>query len=320
MNDEAAEREAPAARPRAGRIALWVGGAAVVTAALYALRGQWRATLEVASGVHVHWHHVAIASALVLVAYAVLIETWRRCVADAGSALGYAESARIWFVSNLARYIPGALWQMGALAVLAKERGASAAAATSSAVVLTLVNTVAGLLLALALSPSAALPIPGAPPWIAIAAGVAMLAAMRWLAPGLARWAAMRTGADLSVPALGPAMLAIATVGSLVSWAAYGLAFQHFVQGVMPSVALTVGGAIAIYTASYLAGFLSLGPPAGLGVADGAMVWLLVATKAASPAEAAVIAACTRLWRTALEIAPGLLFLALQRSRGSRIP
>jgi hypothetical protein len=55
-------------------------------------------------------------------------------------------------------------------------------------------------------------------------------------------------------------------------------------------------------------------------VADSAMIWLLTASGTASAGEAAVIAAITRLWRTALEIAPGLVFLALQRSRGSRIP
>ena len=115
-------------------------------------------------------------------------------------------------------------------------------------------------------------------------------------------------------------MFLAAIVGSVLSWLAYGLAFKLFVAGIMPTVEMSVAAGIAIYAGSYLAGFLSLGPPAGIGVADGALVWLLSTGGIATPGEAFVISVLTRLWRTALEIAPGLVYLALQRSRGNRIP
>lgn len=307
-----------AAKPRIGRVLAWIGGAAVVAAALWTLRGQWSAAAEVAGSVRPHWGPVLAASALVLAGYGVLILTWRACVADAGSPLGVAESARIWFVSNLARYIPGALWQMGALAVLAKQQGASASAATSAALVLTVVNTLCGIAIAVAFGGSLA----GAPavPWYSLALGVAGLAALRWLAPPMVRWLAARTGRTIDLPALGLGTLAAAIGGSVASWLLYGVAFDLLVAGTVPEVPLALGSAIAIYCAAYLAGFLSLGPPAGLGVADGAMVFLLSAGGLATPAQAVVISVITRLWRTALEIAPGLVFLGLQRSRGSRIP
>lgn len=307
-----------AAKPRTGRILAWVGGAVVVAAALWTLKGQWSAAVEVASTVRPLWGPILAASALVLVGYGVLIVTWRACVADAGSPLGVAESARIWFVSNLARYIPGALWQMGALAVLAKQQGASASAATSAALVLTVVNTLCGLAIAVTFGGSLA----GAPtvPWASVALGIAGLAALRWLAPPVVKWLAARTGRTIALPAMSLGALAIAMVGSVSSWLLYGAAFDFLVAGTVPEVSLTIGSAIAIYVASYLAGFLSLGPPAGIGVADGAMVFLLSAGGIATPAQAVVISVITRLWRTALEIAPGLVFLGLQRSRGSRIP
>lgn len=307
-----------APRPRAARVLAWVGGAVVVGAALWTLRGQWRAAVEVAATVRPQWGPVLLASAIVLAAYGILIATWRTCVADAGAPLGLADSARIWFVSNLARYIPGALWQMGALAVLARQQGASASAATSAALVLTVVNTLCGLALALAFGGElSATPVV---PWIPVALGVAGLAALRWLAPPAVRWLAARTGRDLQLPAMRLHTLVVAIAGSVASWIAYGIAFKYLVHGTVPEATLTLGAAVAVYTASYLAGFLSLGPPAGLGVADGAMVWLLTAGGVASPAQAVVISAITRLWRTALEIAPGLVLLGVQRSRGSRIP
>lgn len=303
---------------RYGRVLAWVGGAVVVAAALWTLRGQWSAAVAVAGTVHPDWAPVLVASAIVLAAYGVLILTWRRTVTDAGTALSVGDSANIWFVSNLARYIPGALWQMGALAVLAKQRGASASAATSAAVVLTVVNTLCGLAIAIAFgSELSATPIV---PWIPVAFGVAGLAALRWLAPPLVARLAARTGIDFKLPRLSDRALLIAIAGSAASWIAYGVAFDLIVAGTVPEVRLSLSAAIAIYCASYLAGFLSLGPPAGLGVADGAMIWLLTAGGIAAPAQAVVIAAITRLWRTALEIAPGLVALAVQRTRGSRIP
>lgn len=309
---------APRPARGAGRWLAWLGGALVVVAALWTLRGQWRTAAEVAGTLDVSWGLVFASSAIVLGAYAVLIVTWRACVEDAGAPLSLGDSARIWFVSNLARYIPGALWQMGALAVLAKQQGASASAATSAALVLTVVNTLCGLAVVLAFGNTLA--VAPVTPWIPVMLGIAGLAALRWLAPPMVQWLAARTGRELRLPALGARMLAAATVGSVVSWIAYGIAFQLFVAATMPAIALGFAAAIAIYAASYLAGFLSLGPPAGIGVADGALVWLLTAGNIASPAEAVVISALTRLWRTALEIAPGLVLLGLQRSRGSRIP
>lgn len=302
----------------AGRWIAWLGGALVVAAALWTLRGQWRTAAEVAGTLDIAWGPVIASGAVVLAAYLILIVTWRECVADAGAPLPLGESARIWFVSNLARYIPGALWQMGALAVLARQQGASASAATSAALVLTVVNTLCGLAVVLTLGNSlAATPVT---PWLPVLAGVAGLAALRWVAPHLVRWLAERTGKALRLPALGTRMFAAAIAGSVLSWLAYGVAFKLFVAGILPSVELSIAAAIAIYAGSYLAGFLSLGPPAGLGVADGALVWLLSSGGIATPGEAIVISVLTRLWRTALEIAPGLLYLALQRSRGSRIP
>ena len=302
----------------AGRWLAWLGGALVVVAALWTLRGQWRTAADVASTLDIAWGTVLASGAIVLAAYFILIVTWRECVADAGAPLPLGESARIWFVSNLARYIPGALWQMGALAVLAKQQGASASAATSAALVLTVVNTLCGVAVVLTLGNSlAAAPVT---PWLAVLAGVAGLAALRWIAPHLVRWLAERTGRALQLPTLSGRMFVAAIVGSMLSWLAYGVAFKLFVAGLMPGVDLSIAAAIAIYAGSYLAGFLSLGPPAGIGVADGALVWLLSSGGIATPGEAVVISALTRLWRTALEIAPGLIYLALQRSRGSRIP
>ena len=72
---------------------------------------------------------------------------------------------------------------------------------------------------------------------------------------------------------------------------------------------------IAAYTGAYLAGFLSIGPPAGLGVADGALVTLLAKFQLADVGGASVLTVAARLWRTVLEVAPGIMVLAYSAIR-----
>src|SRR5690606_3072472 len=76
--------------------------------------------------------------------YAVLIEAWRRMVGGWGAPLGYRHAARIWFVSNLGRYVPGKVWQITAMAVMAERAGVSRYAAAGSALLVNLANVVAG--------------------------------------------------------------------------------------------------------------------------------------------------------------------------------
>ena len=90
------------------RILRWAFVAALVGAALWALRGQLPAVREVAARTHPRWGLVALAGLIVLLTYALLIEAWRRVLAALGGSLRFGIGARIWFISNLARWIPGA--------------------------------------------------------------------------------------------------------------------------------------------------------------------------------------------------------------------
>jgi len=120
----------------------------------------------------------------------------------------------------------------------------------------------------------------------------------------------------------------VAAVSTTIAWLAYGVAFWIMARAVLPGEWRDLPGCIAIYTASYLTGLLNPAP-AGVGAAEGMMVLLAPQLGVATTAEAAVLAIVVRLWRTVLEIAPGLLALAFgerpvpvpdQESRGSRIP
>src|SRR4029079_15787127 len=56
----------------------------------------------------------------------------------------FSPAARIWFVSNLGKYVPGKVWQIAAMGALAQKSGVSATAAIGSSVLVNLVSVLAG--------------------------------------------------------------------------------------------------------------------------------------------------------------------------------
>jgi cbb3-type cytochrome oxidase subunit 3 len=96
---------------------------------------------------HPAWGLLALSGFVVLISYAVLIETWRRTVEAWGAQIAWTSAARIWFVSNLGKYVPGKVWQIGAMSLLAEQSGVPAVAAVGSSLVVNLVNLLAVLLI-----------------------------------------------------------------------------------------------------------------------------------------------------------------------------
>jgi uncharacterized membrane protein YbhN (UPF0104 family) len=72
---------------------------------------------------------------------------------------------------------------------------------------------------------------------------------------------------------------------------------------------------VAVFTLSYLAGFLALPAPGGIGVREVSLGALLVGSGLTTTAEATLLVVASRLWLTVLEVLPGLFFLAWPASR-----
>jgi uncharacterized membrane protein YbhN (UPF0104 family) len=283
----------------------------------------------VAGQVHLRWSLVVAASAVVLCTYFLLIESWRRVLAVLGGVLGRADAARIWFGSNLARWLPGAFWQLGAMTEMTRRRGVPVAVSTGSAMLVTVVNLFTGLVVACAF----ALPVLrerfGAKGWWIVAIGVIALVLAPVVVPRLGALARRLTGREIALPTFRANAVMIAAVSTTVAWLAYGVAFWLMTRAILPGDARSLTGCIALYTLSYLTGLLNPAP-AGIGAAEGAMVVLAPQLGVATQAEAAVLSIIVRLWRTLLEVAPGVIALFWSRpaaddavdqpSRGSRIP
>lgn len=282
----------------------------VVYAGIYLWR-QWQSASREQLRVALDIPSLLLASAIVLSTYALLIETWRRVLGVYSSRISFVDAAHVWFVSNLGKYVPGKIWQVTAMTGMTSSLGVRVVDAGSAAAVITVVNIVAGFAIVLAVG-SGLLQTLGVGYERAAILGTVLLAlaliAAPWTARMASRAASRVLGKEISLVAPAGAMW-ISLVGCAISWVAYGVAFRFFVRGVTGRADGPWAAYLAVYTLSYLVGYLTLFAPGGIGARELVLTSALQALNLATPAEAALITVGSRLWLTVLEIVPGVLFL-----------
>ena len=204
------------------------------------------------------------------------------------------------------------------MSAMARREQVSAAAAAGTAILSTILNIATGLALVLALgwrwlelitTNARAIAI------VLVALAAIGLALLPLSLPRVGKWAGTLTGRDVQVVAPPTRAVAAATLANVAAWIGYGLAFMLLTQGVLGHAAGATWQYIAVYTASYVAGYLVLFAPGGLGAREGVMVALFTAAQLGNPKQALLVAVASRVWLTILEIVPGVLFLANDFSR-----
>ena len=290
--------------------AVWFAG--------YALWSQWGSVRTLLVTTHPAWGRLVLSCIPVLVAYAMLIELWRNLIAawGEGGTLGRLPAARIWFIANLGRYVPGKVWQIAAMGIMAQRQGVSAVTATGASLVANLANIASGFIVVLVAGAGAFRTDRGTQAGIllaaALGAGLLLLPpAMKWARPVVARL----TGNRVRLPELPARAVWLAALGTTAAWVLYGIAFRVFAAAMIPTSAGAVSSYIASYTASYLIGYLALFAPGGLVVREGMLVASLTGLGLLSAPEAWLMAIASRLWLTVLEVVPGFIFLLYRGDR-----
>jgi uncharacterized membrane protein YbhN (UPF0104 family) len=306
------DRDSPQ-RPAGGRTR-WITVAALAVVAVFfavTLAARWREVISL------KWQPrpgvFALACVLLAVSYALVACVWGFALRRAAGTPVRA-GARIWFLSNLARYVPGNVWSFVGAVELARREGV-ARPVTLAVMAYTQVLSVGVALLAglpVLLAERARLGRPALLGAVAVAvvAGVAAVFRRRLLALARRRLPGLE-GADL-VPA--PGTIALLVVGYAAYWAVTGLAFAALVASAYRLSPGDVPLVVAAYAAAYAVGFLSLLTPAGLGVREGVLVIALSPVLPAGPA--LVVALVSRAWMMVAELAgAGVAQLAAGRHR-----
>ena len=261
---------------------------------------------------------LAGATAAWLAAFAVLTRAWARSLGWWGHALGTLDALRIFFLSNLARYIPGAIWQFTSLATLTSGAGVSPVSATAAVLLQQLILLGTALVLSVMLAPrflgagigdtAAALP----PVWrllAAVAALIAFTVALPRLMPALRRLLRRVMQRDLLVPRMPAAAFAGYVAQTTVALLLYGAWFWLFGRATLGHLAPGPWLATSAFIAAYLVGILAVFAPGGVGFREGALTVAL--TPSIGLENALFLAGGARLWQIVIEVFGALLALAI---------
>ncbi|MBM7515403.1 lysylphosphatidylglycerol synthase domain-containing protein [Nocardioides nitrophenolicus] len=199
---------------------------------------------------------------------------WRHCLRWAGSELAVPAAARVFFVGQLGKYIPGSIWNFAAQAQLGRPLGVPARASLTASGVFLLVHTLTGAAAGAALVAAGPLDAPG-PRWVWALSAAAALAALAVLAAGSRGRLAVR-GRDLAG--------AVGLMGLV--WTAYGAALLALLPTLGPTdLPLAVG----VFALGHVAGVIVVFAPAGLGAREATMIALLAPAVGFGAATAAAL-------------------------------
>jgi glycosyltransferase 2 family protein len=263
-------RWATAARLLSGRPVRWGFVAATVGLGGYAVARDWahvRAALD-----SLGFLTAAAAMVSVLIALFTTMQMWRLLLAALGSPLPTRIAARIMFVGQLGKYLPGSIWPVLAQMEMGNAHQVPRPRSASASVLTMMLSLLTGLLTALVALPFVA----GSTPylWAFLAAPVLLV----FLHPAVLNSALNRVlrlarRPALEVPLTGRA-IAGASAWAFASWVCYGLQIWLLATRLGAPAGKTALLAVGGFAFAWSVGFLVVFAPAGAGVRD----VLLVAT------------------------------------------
>jgi hypothetical protein len=238
---------------------------------------------------------LALSFAALIVTLILAVPLWLWSLRWLGAPLSFAAAARIWFLSNAVRYVPGNIWQPVTMLVLARQRGVDEVRTATSVALNWILSNLSGLLVAglyWAVDPDG----PSRERlWLLPLITVAALAALHPAVLGrVLRLALRATRREETEHALTFARLLLLLLMHCGVWVCYGIAFAIFWSALYPLDWHELPRLTGVFAGAYAIGFLSLLTPSGLGVREGALVFFLSGIYPA--AVVTVVALLSRVW------------------------
>lgn len=268
------------------------------------LSGNWEVVSEDLSRFHVWW--LVPTTIFLCLAFLMLVETWRLVLKGTGASLSFSAACKVYFGSNMGKYLPGKIWQILGMVYLAEKRGISRVRSFTSSVVSQFFGVFSGLLVGMA--------------FLVPAGRTTFLGSAIWFWAVLVLFVII-CGVFLSQPALlqrvmnrlllllhkEPVEFRFDSSGLLlyillygVSWILFGVAFFFFSMGAVNPEIDFLWPATAGFSIATVCGFLAIIVPGGLGVREGILVLLL---SGFLPSHLATLLALSyRLWFTVVEV------------------
>lgn len=269
------------------------------------LARNWAAfqSVQVTLDVKIGW--LAAAVGVIFLTYAIQIESWRRMLRGWDQRLSYPNAARAWTLANLGRYIPGKVWSVAGLVVLAERAGVRRSAAAVSAFAMQAVVLGTGVVLVAIATPHAASPLLlGA----AVLAALALIGVLAWRRT--AQWLGTLADSTTPLPPLPLSAIILSSSLMLLSWATFGISFWMLIRGLISTASVPLTAAMGMFALGYVMGLVAIIAPGGLGVRDLALVGLL--TPFVGSGGALAVSLASRVQLTLTEAGAAVVMLALK--------
>ena len=211
-----------------------------------------------------------VATGCLLLAFVGQVWAWQWNLAQLGGRASFAKLFRLYFTMNMARYLPGKVWSLAGTVALGKRMGLDPGILSTS-VFVGLVSSLAsgvvtGFSVALAFQYERLLN-----PWLLIVPVFALVAV---LPPVFRYWSGLlyrRLRRKGTPPYVQTAVLMRSLLHFTGVWVAYAAACGCLALAVGTS---PFGLYAAAFPLAYLLGYAAFFAPGGLGVREGALVWL----------------------------------------------
>jgi hypothetical protein len=268
-------------------------------------------SVHVTLDIRIGWLLASVAT--VFLTYAIQIESWRRMLRGWAQRLPFTAAARAWCLANLGRYIPGKVWSVAGLVVLAEGAGVRRSAAAVSAFAMQAVVLGTGVVMVAIATPHAASPLllGGA-----VLAALTLVGVLAW--GRSATWLGKLADSTTPLPPLPVSAIIVSSALMFISWGTFGVAFWMLVRGLISTASLPLPAALGMFALGYVMGIVALIAPGGIGVRDLALLGFL--TPLLGSGGALAVSLASRVQLTLTEVGSAGLMLALKRGPTEKSP
>ncbi len=240
---------------------------------------------------------------------------WQRLIAGFGHWVPYGEIFRIYRKSELSRYVPGGIWQFASRVYLVRSHGVDAPACLAATMLDMVLAALAAMVPAAWLAGSA---VPALGVWQKIVMfGFPVVACAIVHPPALNAWAAplaRRLGQPYRRLEISTGRMFLIWGAYVAMWLLLAMAMALFASAVLADFGREHYAFVAgSYALAWLLALLTMVAPAGVGVREGILGFLL--SQALALGTAMTLAVAMRLWIIVLELVWFALGYAMPRER-----
>ena len=259
---------------------------------------------------------LAISFVVQLVALFWLVKIWERMLRHTGSSVSYFKLFKVWFFTNLGKYLPGKVWQFLGMIYMLEKEGVPKENSFSTGVLAQAFSVISGLLISIIFlganlysqffSKNPSLMVVGVVLSLAVLALLCYPKVLeRIINLGLGILKKEKISLDI-----GGKDVIIYLLSYSLSWLLFGLAFLIFVKAMTQADFKMYPMLTGAFAFSLNIGFLAIFTPGGIGVREGVLVFLL--SSFFPLPVSTLISLLSRLWITVGELLCFLIAVLLK--------